>query len=678
MLFIPQFSFARANRLPADCFIVDLQDAVPLAAKAAAREGLIKALKEGVFAGRPVVVRINEASRPDLHEADLEACIGLPGLTALMPTMTASPEELEALHGRVSALEAARGVPRGQTRFLPLLETPAAVLEARRMALAGGGRNLGIMLGHGDLFRLTGTASHAELTLSHPRSMVVMAARAAGIEPFDTPYTSVGDRIGLEQHASEGRLHGFTGKCCLHPDQLEIVNRRMTPTAAELAWARRVTEAQRQGSLATLTRKVPGLSTEASSATEGMAVVDGQIIGPPHLKAAHRLLALMPPGTPAAAEDQVVRGRSVTHALDRPPRPDDVLPNPYEMTATAGMRDLWVQCFYSHDRAVTSAPFAAQLGLSGPEHLPLPFMMGLYLACSMSSTHGAIYHLGFRNARQLAPMQVGDTYRQEIQVRQVRNTGDGKRAVVTTHRRLVRVSDDVPVFTLDKRELYRRQPEGFASSSAAASQDEAEQSKALAFRTALLRRANSLPPRRDMGGHEVFEAGALLLHGFARPLGVSANLALSTQFLVTHPIHLDHHRFDLGHGKGVVVSGGLVIAMTLAAAARDLHEVLWEELLAADNLRPVAPTQTVGALSYVLSREPVEGTDLLEELVVKTLGVSDLTPSAELAGVPLPRALFLLEGERPSAYDEFCRHHGLQALEGRVVCVATRRILRMR
>ena len=677
LLFVPQFAFAQAARLEADCFIIDLQDAVPLAAKDSARAGLIEAMRGGVFGGRPVIVRINEAPLPELHEADLDACVGLPGVTGLMPTVTTSPEELEALHARLSALEDARGLARGHTRLLPLLETPAAVLEARRMALAGGGRNLGLMLGHGDLFRFTGALPHAELTLNHPRNTVVLAARAAGIEPFDTPYTNLGDRIGLEQHTQQAHVHGFTGKCCLHPDQLDTVNRGMAPTAAELTWARRVTQAQQHGALATLTRKLPGLAEsrdDGAPATEGMARLDGQLIGPPHLKAAHRMLALASTAEPAADPGERVRGRRITHALDRPPRLDDVLPNPYEMTASAGMRDLWVQCFYSHDRIVTSAPFAARLGLCTPDTHALPFMMGLYLACCMSSTHGAIYHLGFRQARQLAPLRVGDTYRQDIQVRQVRNTADGKRAVVTTHRRLVRVEDGVTVLSLDKRELYHRQPESFTPSAEAARLDAEERAAAQDFRAGLLRRAATLPP----SGEVALAPGELLLHGFARPLGVTANLALSTQFLVTHPIHLDHHRFDLGHGRGVVVSGGLVVALTLAAAARDLHEVVWEELLAADNLRPVAPTQTLGALSYVLSQAPVEGAEHLEELVVRTLGVLDLTPSAELADEPLPRALFTLEDERPSAYDAFCRRHGLLALEGRVACVATRRLLRLR
>jgi citrate lyase beta subunit/acyl dehydratase len=679
LLFIPQFAFSNAAKLSADCFIIDLQDAVPLAAKSAARAGLMEAMKTGVFAGRPVVVRINEAVRPELLDADLDACVGLPGLTALMPTMTTCPEDLDALHERIGRMEEARGLPRGHTRFLPLIETPAALLNAEAMARAGGGRSLGMMLGHGDLFRQTGAVAHAELTLAHPRSVLVMAARAAGIEPYDTPYTHVSDRIGLDQHSKQAHVHGFTGKCCLHPDQLDIVNRWMTPTASELAWARKLTQAQEKGALATLTRKVPGLTAPGAGGaaeTEGMAIVDGLLIGPPHLKAAHRLLALAPPAVPDSEATPRVLGRRVSHALDRPPSPDDVLPNPYEMTATAGMRDLWVQCFYSHDRVVTSAPFAARLGLSGPDTPPLPFMMGLYLACSMSATHGAIYHLGFRDARQLAPLRVGDTFRQEIQVRSVRNTGDGKRAVVTTHRRMIRVGDNVPVFTLDKLELYRRQPESFGVSPSAARMEAEEQAKAGAFREALVRRLADVPPRD--GPTAAFEEGELLLHGFARPLGVTANLALSTQLLVTHPIHLDHHRFDLGHGRGVVVSGGLVVSMTLAAAARDLHEVVWEELLAADNLRPVAPTQTVGALSYVLASKPVEGQPGLEELVVRTLGVTDLTPSEELANTALPRSLFHIEGERPSAYDAFCREHGLQALEGRVVCVATRRLLRIK
>lgn len=235
LLFLPQFAFARAARLPADGFILDLQDTLPLYAKDSARTSLVEALRTNAFAERPVIIRINEADCSALHESDLEACVGLPGVTALMPTRITWPDELDVLHQRVSALEDARGLPRGHTRFLPLLETPSAVLNARRVALAGGGRNLGVMLGHGGLFRFTDEPAPSGLTLRHHRNTVIAAARAAGIEAFDAPFPHLRDRLGLEVHASEGHLHGFNGKCCLHPDQVEIVNRCMGSQAYPLA-----------------------------------------------------------------------------------------------------------------------------------------------------------------------------------------------------------------------------------------------------------------------------------------------------------------------------------------------------------------------------------------------------------------------------------------------------------
>lgn len=104
-----------------------------------------------------------------------------------------------------------------------------------------------------------------------------------------------------------------------------------------------------------------------------------------------------------------------------------------------------------------------------------------------------------RNARQLAPLRVGDACRQEV-----RNTGDGK------------------------------------LSPTAARLDEEEGAVAMAFRVALTRRVNDMLPRGrlpDVDAEGSFETGELLLHGFARPLGVSTHLALSTQFLLRRPLH---------------------------------------------------------------------------------------------------------------------------------------------
>ena len=175
-----------------------------------------------------------------------------------------------------------------------------------------------------------------------------------------------------------------------------------------------------------------------------------------------------------------------------------------------------------------------------------------------------------------------------------------------------------------------------------------------------------------------FSAGDLLLHSFARPMGITANLALSTQFLVTHPIHLDHHRYDQGEGTGVVVSGGLVISLVCAAAARDLSQGVWEELLLANNVRTVSPNETVSALSFILDRADLPGAPDAEVLLVKTIGVKQLTPSAELSELVIPDAFLQPEVGGGSRYDELCRQYGVAALEGRVVAEVLRRVVRIR
>jgi citrate lyase beta subunit/acyl dehydratase len=680
LLFLPQFAFEKIPTLDADCFIVDLQDAVPLHLKKAARAGILEAHAKGLFTGRNVVVRVNELALERELERDLDAVIGLPDILGIMPAMATGAACIDRVASMCAALEAARGVAVGATRLLTLIETPEGLLRALEIARAGQGRQIALLYGSGDLLRLSGATGRAELTHDFSRNVIVHAARAAEIEPFDTPFVAVADLLGLGFDARAAKVHGFTGKACLHPSQLPIVNRVMAPSFAELRWASEIAAAAKGGELSTLAEHLDEATTPMSQeprSTDAMAIVGGRVVGPPHIKAAKRLLRRRSVGA-SSSGDQVI-GRVVSHAIDTDSAAGVELPNPYELTVLAGWRDLWTQCFYSHDRTVTSVPFARELGLTEDDRAPVPFLMALYLACCMSSTHGAIFHLGFRNGRQHAPVCVGDTLRQRITMKSVRTTGDGKRAVVSTHRELVR-GDGAVVFSLDKLELYGAGQRDFEATADQRAREFDERTESEAFRA----RAIAAIARARAGGRTLapqrvhvhaFEAGDLVLHGFARPMGTSANLALSTLFLVTHPIHLDHQRFDHGDGTGIVVSGGLVVALAAAAAARDFHEVLWEELIAANNVSPVAPGETVGALSYVAARA-VHEAEGYEELVVKTLGVRNMTPSVDLAGVSLPRDLFRASTHRATNYEALCKKLGVHALEGRVVCEIERRLLR--
>jgi citrate lyase beta subunit/acyl dehydratase len=680
LLFLPQFAFAKAQQTGADCFIVDFQDAVPLPMKAAVREGLKTALLNGVFGQTPVVVRINENAIADEQQLDLDTVVGLNGVTALMPTMIEKPEELDALHQALLIRERKGGIKEGSTKLLPLIETPGAVLRADAIAQSGGGRLIGLFLGHGDLFRLSGATPHTSTTMDFPRNAVLLAARAAGIPAFDTPYTKVSDSIGLEREAREAKKHGFDGKACIHCNQISIVKRCMQPTGEELTWASKVEKARKNGLLDTLQKKLndPTNDPKEKRQTDGMALVDGQLVGPPHIKASQRILSLTK--QPASVEKGRT-GRVVHHHSDAAIAPGAVIENPYELTITEGMLDLWLQSFYTHDPALTSRHFASSMGACNHPNMPVPFMMALYLCVSMSDTHGAIYHLGFRDAKQTGLIQTGDTVRQKITVLRVRNTGDGKRAVVTTLRELINTQTNDVVFRTEKTELYPAQPHDFGM------QDDVDSLRIMTpaddrFHHCLQGWVKAQQERMDWTGFSSdslsVETGEILLHSFARPLGITANLSLSTRFLVTHPIHLDHRRFDQGDGLGIVVSGGLVISLILAAAARDFSHIIWEELIAANNIKPVSPNETVGAFSVVINREDVPGYSQLEWLTIKTIGVKNRTPAIDLIDQLFPEDFLKPLVGGGSRYDALCTKHNLPILEGQIVGEVLRRVVRMK
>jgi citrate lyase subunit beta/citryl-CoA lyase len=679
LLFLPQFAFEKAWQMDVDCFIVDFQDAVPLPVKAAVREGLKTALSKGELGDRPIVVRINENAIPDEQKLDLDAVVGLAGVSALMPTMIERADELDALHLELLRRERSLGLKEGSTKLLPLIETPGAILRVDSIAQSGGGRIIGIFLGHGDLFRLTGAIPHGHTTMDYPRNAVLFAARANGIAAFDTPYTKVSDVIGLEREAREAKRHGFDGKACIHRQQLSVVKRCMLPSAEEIAWAGRVELARKEGLLDTLAKKLneQGKKEKANRQTDGMALVDGQLVGPPHIKAAQRILNIAT-GRDLPAVGR--KGRIVHHRSDAEIKPGAVIANPYELTVTEGMLDLWLQSFYTHNPGHTSRLFSSDLLPGSRQVMPVPFMMALYLCVSMSDTHGAIYHLGFRNARLVKSIHTGDTVRQKITMLSVRNTGDGKRSVVTTLRELINVETDEVVFSTEKMELYAAQPASFGPKESTIDYM-ARFISADSFReTAVSAWMKAKDSRMQWEGYSSSRLTVckeeVLLHSFARPLGVTANLALSTRFLVTHPIHLDHRLYDQGEGLGVVVSGGLVISLILGAASRDFSHVIWEELLAANNVRTVSPNETVGAFSVIIDQQPYPGNPSLEVLVVKTIGVKNISPTVDMPEMIIPEALLKPIVGGGSKYDDLCKAFHLPALDGKIVGEVLRRVVR--
>lgn len=252
MLFLPGNNpnmIVNGEYLGADSIILDLEDAVSPDDKDAARDLVRSALTYMNFGKKEVIVRINALDTPYWVE-DLEAVIPLaPDL--IMPTKVSDAAYIRRLDGEMTRIEQQHGLPAGRIGIMPLLETSLGIENAYAIALASP-RMAALYLGAEDLsadLRCPRTKEGTEIF--YARERLICAARAAGIEAYDTPFTDVEDLEGLEADAQLARRIGFTGKAVISPRHVDIVNEVFSPGEAEIRHAREVfaaiEQARRQG-----------------------------------------------------------------------------------------------------------------------------------------------------------------------------------------------------------------------------------------------------------------------------------------------------------------------------------------------------------------------------------------------------------------------------------------------
>ena len=231
----------KALNLPADVIILDLEDSVPLSEKPSARDTVRQSVVQMAQAGQRIFVRINSLASGIAHD-DLEAII-VPGIGGINQPKPSSAADVKEVAAAIERLESERGIETGHINILPWVETASGILNAYEIASASS-RVTGIVFGAEDFALDTGMLRTEEGDeLLYPRTMVVIAARAAGISAIDTPYNNFRDREGLVREAKLARRLGFDGKFLIHPDQIEPVNHIFTPTADEIERARAIVAA---------------------------------------------------------------------------------------------------------------------------------------------------------------------------------------------------------------------------------------------------------------------------------------------------------------------------------------------------------------------------------------------------------------------------------------------------
>jgi len=251
MLFVPvnvaKFVLTAHTR-GADAIILDLEDSVPPAEKANARTMIAAAAPRVAMSGADVVVRVNQPL--ELCVRDMEAAISL-AITALILPKIDSAGHIRLLAELADRIEASKGMAAGHTRFMALIETPAAFARADEIAQASP-RLISVGLGSED-FAMEIGGEPATDVLHYPKQRVAIAAIAAGLMPMGI-IGSVADFRDLDGYRASARLArrmGFRGSSCIHPNHVPILNEEFGIRPAELVWARRVIEvyeeAKRQG-----------------------------------------------------------------------------------------------------------------------------------------------------------------------------------------------------------------------------------------------------------------------------------------------------------------------------------------------------------------------------------------------------------------------------------------------
>ena len=251
MLFMPGNNagmLLNADALGADSVILDLEDAVSPAEKDAARILVRNALKYLNYRDCEVVIRINSIDT-DFWKKDLDEIIPFrPDF--IMPPKINSKEDIEIVASYMEEVEKRHDIKEA-TPIIALIETALGVENAYEIARSSD-RVIGIFLGAEDLtadLRCERTKEGAEIL--YARGRMVMAARAANIAVYDTPFTDVNDDEGLIKDTEFAKSLGFSGKAAISPRHVMAINEIFSPSLEEIEYAQEVMdiirEAEEQG-----------------------------------------------------------------------------------------------------------------------------------------------------------------------------------------------------------------------------------------------------------------------------------------------------------------------------------------------------------------------------------------------------------------------------------------------
>jgi citrate lyase subunit beta / citryl-CoA lyase len=263
----------KAKTLAADGVILDLEDSVAPDAKEAARKQVTDAVKAGGFGTREVFIRVNGVDTP-WHADDLAAAAQAAPDAILVPKVS-SPDTLELIGRRLLDMGTDH-----KTRVWAMIETPLAIFNILSIAAEAKdseSRLSGLIMGTNDLAKDT----RARLVPGRAPMLpwlttCVAAARIYGIDILDGVYNDIGNSDGFSMECTQGVELGFDGKTLIHPNQIEPCNHAFSPSAEEVAQA----------------RKIIGVFDLPENKGKGVVSIEGRMVERLHAEMARRTVAI--------------------------------------------------------------------------------------------------------------------------------------------------------------------------------------------------------------------------------------------------------------------------------------------------------------------------------------------------------------------------------------------------
>ena len=265
----------KALGLNADAIMLDIEDGVAPNEKDAARKNIGDSLGRAKAPGTPArYVRINAIGHARM-DADLEAVVR-PGLEGLVCPKVDTAEEVRKVDAILNEKEPQNNLAKGRVKLLIAVESPRGLLNAPAIAAASP-RIVGIIFGAEDFGREIGLPTVREgeaRDLIYARSAIVIAAASAHVQAVDGVWVDLNDSQGLLDFAKQSRQLGFSGMSCIHPSQVDAINKTFSPMAEEIDYCQKVLQA----------------FEEANARGDGSIAFGGQLIDRPIIERARRTL----------------------------------------------------------------------------------------------------------------------------------------------------------------------------------------------------------------------------------------------------------------------------------------------------------------------------------------------------------------------------------------------------